>query len=157
MSSRASEKIIEGLSQFMEGFQQLQELVEADYEDESSEDDEGETNSEMAVAILTEVRAALESVMDVEDYSTEEVATALSTLTEALEELDPDVFEREGEEEEAFAAPDEDDDDDYYDDEDDDLDFDEDEEDEDEDEDDEEEEEEEDDDYEYDEEEEDDD
>lgn len=135
MNSRAAEKIIEGLSIFMDGFQQLLEAVEEEYASETVEDDDEVENTEMDAAIITEVRAALEAVMDTEDYSTEEVASALSTLTEALEELDPDVFEREGEEEEAFAA-DEDDDDIEFDDDDDDIDFDEDDEEDDEDDDD---------------------
>lgn len=126
MNSRAAEKIIEGLSIFMDGFQQLLEAVEEEYASETLDDEDELENTEMDAAIITEVRAALEAVMDTEDYSTEEVASALSILTEALEELDPDVFERDGEEEEAFAVDDDDDDIEF--DDDDDIDFDEDDE-----------------------------
>jgi len=113
MTSKAAEKIIEALTQLMEGYCELQEAVENDYGSAATtEDDEegGELNAEADAALVTEMRAAVESVLESEDYTRDELGSIISTLTDALEEIDPDVFEKELEGE--------DDDDDDYDDED---------------------------------------
>jgi hypothetical protein len=62
--------------------------------------------------------------MDAEDYSADEVATFISVTQDALEEIDPDVFEEVEEEDASREAVE--DEDDYYveDDGDDDYDFD---------------------------------
>ncbi len=122
---RATEKIIEGLTEFMEGFLELQRNVEAELGAENgfeAVEDDDEAGPEVEAALVTEVRAAIESVMDAEDYSAEEVATAASMLTDALEEIDPDLFveseEEEQEEEEEIYGDDDidyDDDEDYED------------------------------------------
>lgn len=119
MTTKAAEKIIEGLTQVMEGYQELQSAVEDEYSEAAEDSDEDETRSgEIDVAIVTELRGVLESVIDGEDYSTEEIAAAVSSLTSALEDLDPDVFDSDEETED-----DEEESEEYYDD-DDDLDFD---------------------------------
>jgi hypothetical protein len=70
------------------------------------------------------MRATLEAVMDAEDYSADEVATFISVAQDALEEIDPDVFE-EVEEESASGEAVEDEDEYYVDDDsEDDFDFD---------------------------------
>ena len=128
MTSKPSEKIIDALTQLLEGFSELQEMVETDYGAQATtNDDEGESelDKEIDAAIVIEIRAAIESVMESEDYSPEEIAAVISTLTDALEEIDPDVFEDETEESEE-EDEDEDYDDDDDEDEDDDLDLDED-------------------------------
>jgi ribonuclease E len=124
MATKGAAKIIEALTQLMEGYVELQQSVERDFGGREGED-EGELSSEVDTAIVTEVRAAVESVMEDEDYSAEEMASVISMLTDAVEEIDPDVFDQEedGEEEEE-------DEDDSEDDEDEDLDLDEDDEDE---------------------------
>jgi hypothetical protein len=135
MSAKATEKMIEALTLFMEGYQELQESVEADFTSESKDDDDDTVSAEMDAAIVAEVRVALESVMDSEDYSSEEFAAAISSLTESLEELDPDVFSgEEDEDEDEEEDDDEDDEDEDFDyDEDDDLELDDDDYDDDED------------------------
>lgn len=120
MAMRAAEKLIEALTLFVEGFALLQESVESDYgsREEEAFDEEGESelSLEIDAAIVTEMRAAIETVMETEDLSAEEFATAISTLSEALEEIDPDVFETE-ETEDAYESDEdveyEDDDEDY--------------------------------------------
>lgn len=149
MSTKATEKIIDALTQLVEGFAELQERLEEDYDPdvESEEDEESEKGekkegaSNLEEALVTEVRAAVEAVIENEDCAPEDLASIVSALSDALEEIDPEVFAHG-----AVAESDEDEDEDYDDDDIDvdDEDYDEDEEDEDEDEDDEDEEEEED-------------
>lgn len=109
MTSKAAEKIIEALTQLMEGYCELQEAVENDYgAAEAGDDDEGgELNAEADAALVTEVRAAIEAVLEAEDYTPDELGSIISTLTDALEEIDPDVFEKQVDDD------DDDDDDDY--------------------------------------------
>ncbi|NLF25838.1 MAG: hypothetical protein GX589_09320 [Deltaproteobacteria bacterium] len=139
MASKASEKIIDALTQLMEGFNELQEKAQADYateEDEDAAETELEVGSEIDATVVSEMRAALEAVIDTEDVTPEEVAAAISCLTEALEEIDPDVFEisEEEESEEDDSIYDGEEDEDYYEDDDLDIDMDDDEEDDEEDE-----------------------
>jgi len=96
MARKGSEKIIDALTQLMEGFNELREKAEADYSVDDEEEgtaEDSEISSEIDAAIVTEMRAALEAVIDAEDVTPEEIAAAISSLTEALEEIDPDVFE----------------------------------------------------------------
>lgn len=123
---KSAEKIIDALTQLLEGYNELQASVQEEYGADDADDEEGEDSDlseEVDAAIVTELRASLEAVIDAEDFSTEEIAAALCSLTEALEEIDPDVFESEDdEEEEEEDLDDEDveiyDEDDLYDDED---------------------------------------
>ena len=139
MSTKATEKIIDALTQLVEGFAELQERLEEDYDpdvesDEEEESDKGEKKegaSNLEEALVTEVRAAVEAVIENEDCAPEDLASIVSALSDALEEIDPEVFAHG-----AVAESDEDEDEDYDDDDIDvdDEDYDEDEEDEDEDE-----------------------
>jgi len=115
MATQAGDKIIEALTQLMEAYQELQESVENELgeTEEEEEDEDSDINSEVDLAIINELRASIEAVIDTEDFATEEIAAAISSLTEALEEIDPDVFESVTEEEEVVAVADEDDDYDY--------------------------------------------
>jgi len=126
MSTKAADKIIDALVQLLEGYSDLQQAVEEDLgldlEKEGLEDEEVELNPEMDAAMVTELRFVIETVMETEDYSAEEVASLVSNLTDALEEIDPDVFETEDieididEEDEDLEDYDDDLDDDYEDD-----------------------------------------
>lgn len=147
MSTKAAEKIIDALTQLVEGFAELQEKLEEDYDPERTEDETEESEAKPEVegssledALVTEIRAAVEAVIENEDCAPEDLASIVSALTDALEEIAPEVFTQESEEDEEDEEEDEDID---LDDEDEDYDEDEDEEDEDEDEDEEDEEEEE--------------
>ena len=127
MANKAADKVIDALNQLIEGYYELQQLVADDLGvgGEVSEEDQQEVDAEVQAALTTEIRAALETVLENEDIAVEDIAMVVSNLTEAIEEIDPDVFAQESE------AEDEDEDDLDLDD-DDDLDLDEDLEDEDE-------------------------
>ena len=127
MTSKATDKIIDALTELMEGFAELQEAAEKEFKTEGvelSEEADEEASAEIDAAVVNEMRAALESVIENEDYSAEEFADVISALTDSLEEIDPGVFvEHEaGEEDDSDDIDDDlDDDDDLYDDDDDDL------------------------------------
>ena len=94
MTAKAAQKIIDGLAQLLEGFAELEQLVAEDFHGSGSaiSDDEDEAKAEIETAIVQEIKAAVESVLETENYETEEFATMISALTEALEEIDPEVF-----------------------------------------------------------------
>ena len=98
MGMKGAEKIIDALTQLMDGYCELQEAIERDYGGRGEEAEEGATelSSEVDAALVTEIRAAIETVMEEEDYSAEEIASVISILTDSLEEIDPDVFEQPG-------------------------------------------------------------
>jgi len=132
MSTKAAEKIIEALTDLVQGFSELQEQLENDFGTESEEDDtedneNEEASSELQDALVTEVRAAVESVIENEDCAPEDIASVISALTGALEEVAPEVFAEEEEAEEGKESEEEEyededdidlDDDDYDEDED---------------------------------------
>ncbi len=105
---RAVDKIIEGLTQLLEGFVELQSKIEKDFEvaepDFADEADDSDIRVEIDAAMVTEIRATIESVMDAEDYSADEIATFLSVTQDALEEIDPDVFESDEDEDDDEAT-----------------------------------------------------
>lgn len=106
-------KLLEALTLLMEAYSELQKSVESDFGTTDLEDiDENhDLQVEIDAAIVTELRTTIETVIDTEDFAPEEIASALSSMSEALEEIDPNVF-----------ASDEDDDVEEYDEVDDDLD-----------------------------------
>lgn len=114
MANKAANKVIEALNQLIEGYYELQQLVADDLgvTGEIAEDDQQEMDAEVQAALTTEVRAALETVLENEDIAIEDIAMVVSNLTEAIEEIDPDVFAGESEEEEDEDDLDLDDDDD---------------------------------------------
>ncbi len=104
MSMKSTEKMIEGLSILMDGFAELREEVEEEYRAESGLEDDEEEDEELSLevdaAIVNEFRAAIEAVMENDETSTEDIATMSTSLTDALEEIDPSVFAEESEEDE---------------------------------------------------------
>lgn len=106
MASKAAEKIIGGLTELLQGFNELQEELQNQLGEgapEIVEDDtqEEESNPEVEAQLVNEVRNSLEAVIDAEDCSPTDVAGLISALTEALEEIDPEIFdEQSGEDEE---------------------------------------------------------
>ncbi|MCB0334326.1 MAG: hypothetical protein KDD55_12545 [Bdellovibrionales bacterium] len=120
MTTSAAERIIEGLTLFMDGFIELRERIEGEFGGDDEDDfgnprSSSEVSLEIDAALVTEIRASLEAVIDAEDLSTEELATAISTVTDAIEEIDPDVFASEEEEEEDELEDEEYEDDGEYD------------------------------------------
>ena len=125
MSVRATEKIMEALSQLLEGFAELQDSLDSDLDDEVEGDDESDVDDDDIVAstpemvVLKHLKSAIEAVIETDDFAPEEIANLIAALTEALEEIDPNIF-TEGESEDE----DDEDDDDDEDLDDEDLDFD---------------------------------
>ncbi|MCB9030369.1 MAG: hypothetical protein H6619_04900 [Deltaproteobacteria bacterium] len=116
MAKTAGDKISNGLAQLLAGFAELEEMLEEDY----GSDPEDE---ELAAAIVSELTAAIDTVIDGEDYTPAFIAQVISTLGDALEEMDPSIFEDSEEEEESEELDEEDlidddfdyeDDDDFY-------------------------------------------
>ena len=112
MASKATEKIVDGITQLLEGYYDLQQTVAEDLGVDDSERDEeeaAELDAEVQAALSNEMRIALESVLEEDEHSIEEVAALVSNLTEAIEEIDPNVFESSGEAEEEKDDADDDD------------------------------------------------
>lgn len=125
MTSKAADKIVDALNQLLEGFSELTENIQQELGEKTdlAATEEEELNADLESALVTELRAAIESVLENEDHSTEEVAGLIATMYEALEEIDPDIFERslgedENETEDEYDDIDDDDDDDEIDDDD---------------------------------------
>ena len=126
MASRATEKIMEALSQLLEGFAELQDTLDTEYGEADDVDDEKAADDDDVVVdpdslIVKELKLAIEGSIETDDYTPEEIANLIAALTEALEEVDPNIFADADDEEE---EEEEDEDEDDYDD--DDLDLDED-------------------------------
>ncbi len=110
---KSSNKLAEGLSSFLAAFKEVESRLKDEYGDESED--------EITSGLITELASAAETIVDSEDYSSAFIASAASSLTDALKELDPDIFEYKEEDEEDDEDEDEDDDedleldeDDYY-------------------------------------------
>lgn len=106
MSTKTSEKILDALTLLLEGYSELQRSAQKELgggkdldEDEDDDDDEDEEEEEVSpeveAAVVAEIKTTLETVLESEDYSPEAFALVISSLTNALEEIDPDVFESE--------------------------------------------------------------
>ena len=121
MAMKATEKVIEALTMLFEGYAELQVSIENEHGINTTDDDDVDdetATTDVEAALVTEMRAALEAVIEAEDYTPDDMASFISTMTEALEEIDPDVFEQEADPDDEENAVDEDDDE--YDDDDDD-------------------------------------
>lgn len=122
-----SDKIIESLSNLIQAFYELEEDLKSQHgvdTDDDELDEESEESQEVYSDLAIEVRASIETVMDDDDYSPEEIAKFFAMFSEALQEIAPDVFddneieEIEDEDEDEFDFDDEEDEDEDYDDED---------------------------------------
>jgi uncharacterized coiled-coil protein SlyX len=126
MDNKTLDKLTKAMNGLISGFQAVEEDVKAQHDiDPESDDinDDPEKLAEINTGVVSEVRTILENLIDEDEYSTEEIAKVLTALSEALQEIDPDVFDGSEDEEEE-----EDEDDDLdLDEDDDDLDLDEDE------------------------------
>jgi len=112
MASKVTRKITEALSDLLQAYSELLEGLQAEFgisEDSETEPSE-EAADELESSLVNEVRAALELVMDQDDYAADDIAALITSLTEALEEIDPTIFEAADEEE---GEVEEDDDEDY--------------------------------------------
>lgn len=90
------DKLTESLSSLIETFLLMEEEIKEDLElEEDNEDQELET--EVSDKLMNSVRMAIESVMDTDDYTSEEIAGLIANLMEGLQEIDPDAFDIEDE------------------------------------------------------------
>ena len=92
---RATDKIIDALSQLLEGFKELHEHLEGELgrDEETEESEEAESNPELDAALVTEMRGAIEAALEGADVTAEDFGEVIAAMTEALEEIDPDIFE----------------------------------------------------------------
>ncbi len=109
---KSANKMVEGLSAFFAAYKEVEERLTEDYGSEAEE--------EITSGLITELASAAEIIVDSEDYSSAYMASAVTSLTEALKELDPDIFEHKEEEEDEDEDEDSEDsedvdEDDYYD------------------------------------------
>lgn len=115
MSKKAVEKIADSLAQFLEGYTELKAKLDDEYGVENDEteidDEETETTEEFDAALITELKAAIETALESEDYSPDILANAIVSMTEALEEIDPDIFESSDDDEDEEEEEDDIDDD----------------------------------------------
>ena len=96
-------KLDQALIDLIEAFSEVEEKIDAKFRD-----DEDAFQTAIVEAIETSVEAAIEET----EFSTSSFATLLSSISEALESLDPSAFDEEEEEEsEGEATYDIDDDD----------------------------------------------
>ncbi|RMD83620.1 MAG: hypothetical protein D6808_08355 [Candidatus Dadabacteria bacterium] len=112
MAKSAGDRIVEGLTELLAGFSELEEMLEDDYG--ASSDDE-----ELSSAVVNELVSALDTVIDTEDYTPAYIASVVSALSEALEDVAPDIFDMEEDELEDELIDDDlayDDDEEYFDD-----------------------------------------
>ncbi len=126
MTTKAAEKIISGLTETLAGFYELKTSIEEDISagpvSGGKKQSAKAIATEIAAAIALEMRSILDTIIEEEDQSVETLAAFSAALTDAIEELDPDVFEDEDKEDD--DDEDEDDDEDDDEDSDDDEDFD---------------------------------
>ncbi len=125
MGKRAAEKIADSLAMLLEGYNELKENLKEELSVVSEDEDEEIEDQDVDAAMVTEVKAAIETALESEDYSPELLGSAIAVMTEALEEIDPTVFEssedEDEKEEETDEYDDEDDEDIDYEEDDDDL------------------------------------
>lgn len=124
MTTKAAEKIISGITEALAGFEELKTSIEEDISAGPASGGKKQSAkaiaTEIAAAISLEMRSILDTIVEEEEQSVETLAAFSAALTDAIEELDPDVFDSEDEDEDDEV--DEDDDDDSDDDDDDDFD-----------------------------------
>lgn len=90
--SKSQNKLIDGFSTLLEGFKELEEKLADEYDTDSGE--------ELSSAMVSEISTAIDEIVDQDEHSPTFMASVVSTLTEALKELDPEIFEHSEEEEE---------------------------------------------------------
>ena len=120
MSGNHTRRLTESLTELLEAFVELQDSVESELDSDSSVTEDQYSSEELESGLVNEVRNALELVLESDEFKVDDVATLISCITEALEEIDPSIFLQEDDEDEGLSSMD--DDDDYLDDDDDDYD-----------------------------------
>ena len=75
---------------------------------QGEDDDDEDESHDVDTVLANSMKSAFEAVIDSDDYTPNDIADLISTMTDALEEIAPDVFE-DGDDDDDY---DEDDDDD---------------------------------------------
>ena len=116
MTIKSIEKVTETLAKLLQAYEELRNSAEsqvqvaakhADSDAETDLDDEAiEAEIEIEETVSSDIKAAVDGLLDNGDHSVEDLAILISHLTEALEQIDPDVFgmEDEADDEEEVAA-----------------------------------------------------
>jgi hypothetical protein len=124
MASKVTRKITEALSDLLQAYSELLAGLQTEFgiSEESETEASEEAADELESSLVNEMRAAVELVMDQDDYAADDIAALITSLTEALEEIDPTIFEaaeeeeeEEGDDDEDYVVEDEEDDYDEYD------------------------------------------
>ncbi len=84
------QSVVESLTSFIGEWRQLEDSVFQKESRKPSGEEEAETRTYQTM--VAEMRTALTTILEKQAYTTEEFAAALSSLMEALEELDPELF-----------------------------------------------------------------
>lgn len=110
MASKVTRKITEALSDLLQAYSELLAGLQTEFgiSEESETEASEEAADELESSLVNEMRAAVELVMDQDDYAADDIAALITSLTEALEEIDPTIFEAAEEEEEEEGDDDED-------------------------------------------------
>ncbi len=107
---KSSNKLADSLTAYFSAYKALEETLQEDYGTESSND--------LSAALVGEVSSALETVLDSDEFSPTFVGSSVKILIEALEDLDPEMFEASGKDEDKDTDDDSSEDDEEIEDED---------------------------------------
>ena len=91
MKTQAHQRMMGAMIQLLEGYADFQGELEKEAADSNAELDEAEEDPVIR-GLAEEMKSVLVEVLDREDYATRDLAMPLAMLTEALDEIDPDVF-----------------------------------------------------------------
>lgn len=105
------EKLVQSLTSFFSNYRELEDVAYKDVKDSDDSEQAVAASNEAYDKVVGELQQSLTTVLEREPYSTEEIAGAMSCLIEALEEIDPDLFEELDEEDD--DDEDEEDDDEF--------------------------------------------
>lgn len=100
--STAYERLDQAMKDFIEAYLEIQDELESAH---------GDDEDSVAHGLTESLETSLESAIEEHDVSTTAVASLLSNMTDALEQLDPSAFEDDEEEEETYEVEEIDDDD----------------------------------------------
>ena len=98
MIETARARMIQALSALQQAFDELEAALEAGVVADIREGrvtlkNDSDLQAEYEAQLVGESRVVVESVLEDSDWSTDDLASVIATLTDALEEIDPDLFE----------------------------------------------------------------
>ncbi len=95
MAQESTRSMIEGLSLFLEGFIRNQYELQEEFGATGTTDGSAAVKDgiDLDTAVVIEMRAVMEGIMEAEDYSPEELAALTAVMTDAIEQISPEVFQ----------------------------------------------------------------